>query len=357
MILGKYIRELLEANKRVILAGFGNLEIRTPDENPTPSGSRIDPPGTSVKFDSSFSKDDGLLASAYALGEGMDDDEAQQQVLELIDAIKFALDRGDSYTLPEAGTFLRDEDGKVRFQVAPSWLLEPDQYGLESMDLLELEEEHQEEKTPEKTIEKPKASAKTPDANPKVTPLAPREPKPKPRSWRAVWIVALLLIIVLAVLIVIPTQKDENGERTQGVLNRKPAEEVVNKPETASEDEDPGKAGQESGEQPSDGQDAGGQDAGELSDKPAGEGDATASVKEEVVPHFFVIAGSFSKLRNASDLQDKLNAKGFDAEVMITENRMYRVSVSSYATKAEGERGLAAIKKNPGLESCWLLSN
>lgn len=356
MILGKYIRELLEANKRVILAGFGNLEIRTPDETQSPSGSRIDPPGTSVKFDSSFSKDDGLLASAYALGEGMDDDEALQQVLELIDAIKFALDRGDSYTLPEAGTFVRDEDGKVRFQVDPSWLLEPDHYGLESMDLLELEEEAVEEKTPEKKEEKPKAASTTPQAKPKVTPLAHREPKEKPRKWRAVWIVALLLIIVLAILIVIPTQTDENGERTRSFLSRKPAEEVVDKPETAAGEEESGSTGQQTAEQTAE-QDPNEQDAGEQSEDPVSEGDATESVTEEVVPHYFVIAGSFSKLRNASDLQDKLKAKGFEAEVMITENRMYRVSVSSYATKAEGERGLTEIRKTPGLESCWLLSN
>ena len=74
-------------------------------------------------------------------------------------------------------------------------------------------------------------------------------------------------------------------------------------------------------------------------------------------PAFFIIAGSFSNLGNASDLQDQLKQKGFEAEVMITENRMYRVSVASYLTKAEAEKGLSEIKKRPGLESCWLLSN
>jgi len=344
MILGKYIRELLEANKRVVLAGFGNLEIKTADEIQSPSGSRIDPPGTAVTFDSSFSKDDGLLASAYALGEGMDDDEAQQQVLELIDAIKFALDRGDTYTLPEAGTFVRDDDGKVRFKVDPAWLLEPDQYGLESMDLLELEEETVEEKAPEKAEESPRATGADTKAKAKITPLAPREPKPKTRRWRAVWIVAFLLIIVLAVLILIPTQTDENGERSRGLLNRKASEEVVDQEEAPPEEEGGTVAVEEAGETAEQNQ----------NEEPAPEPEPLV---EEVSPNYFVIAGSFSKLRNASDLQDKLKQKGYDAEVMITENRMYRVSVSSYATKAEGEKGLAEIKRQPGMESCWLLSN
>ncbi|MCK4748307.1 MAG: hypothetical protein KAT15_14755, partial [Bacteroidales bacterium] len=140
MIIGKHIKQLLAEGKRVILPGFGNLEIKESESGATPSGNRIDPPGLSIKFDAGFSKDDGILAAAYATGEGVDAEEAAQRVLELVDAIKFALDKGEAYPLTEAGTFSRDDDGKVRFETDPGWVLEPDQYGLESMDLLELDE-------------------------------------------------------------------------------------------------------------------------------------------------------------------------------------------------------------------------
>ncbi len=73
--------------------------------------------------------------------------------------------------------------------------------------------------------------------------------------------------------------------------------------------------------------------------------------------NFFIIAGSFKHLGNASELQDKLKAMGYQAEVMVTENRMYRVSVASYATRAEAERGLAQIRSVQALNACWLLSN
>jgi cell division septation protein DedD/nucleoid DNA-binding protein len=343
MILGKYIRELLDARKRVILAGFGNLELTSPDEVQSPSGTRIDPPGISVRFDSSYSKDDGVLASAYAEGEGLEHDEAQQRVLELIDAIKFALDRGESYSIPETGSFARDEDGKVRFQVDPAWLLEPDQYGLESMELLELEELAPEEEATE--AEKPKPAsipASSPEPAPKITPLAPPKPKAKPMRWRVVWMVVFLLIIVLAVLIILPPRETENGEKAQRFWNRKAAEEVVDQPTSTPEEEEVA---------------TGEQDAGEAEETPPDTEDREEPAPVEVSDHYFVIAGSFSNLRNASDLQDQLIQKGFDAEVMITENRMYRVSVASFATKAEGQKGLAEIKKKPGLKSCWLLSN
>jgi cell division protein FtsN len=52
-----------------------------------------------------------------------------------------------------------------------------------------------------------------------------------------------------------------------------------------------------------------------------------------------------------------MKARGYTAEVMVTENRMYRVSIASFATRGEAESELARLKSIPGLEACWLLSN
>ncbi len=354
MNLGTYIRALLDFKERVVLAGFGTLEIKSPDLAEPPSGKRIDPPGKSVRFDSSYSKDDGLLASAVAEGEGIDRDEAQQRVLELIDAIKFALDRGTSYTLPGTGTFIRDDDGKVRFQTDPDWLLEPDQFGLEAMELLELEDEHSGEEPSVADTATPAASATaasstptsaTPASEPasKVTPLAPPEPKKRPRKWRVVWVVAALLVVVLVVLILLPTGEDEGGESRLIFWKKKPPVEEVETQgiDVPGEQElSPAQEEEEATETP----------------PPATE-ETEVTAPPEVVDSYFIIAGSFTNLGNASDLQDRLKDRGFEAEVMITENRQYRVSVSSYSSKEEAIKGLAEIKKMPGLESCWLLSN
>jgi cell division septation protein DedD len=332
MIIGKYIRMLLEERKRVILAGFGNLELIVPEGSQKPSGNRLNPPGASVRFNASFSKDDGVLAEAVAAGEVLENEEAQQRVLELVDAIKFSLDKGEDFLLPELGVFLRDTDGKVHFRVDPDWVLEPDQYGLESMDLLELEELPIEEEPAKGTSKKSKAA-------PEVTKLAPPKPKPKSNRWRLVWVVAALLIVVLVVLILIPSGESENGERRR-LFNKKPDLEAVDQESPATDQQEV-----ETEEQVAD-----------------SETETTDTEVDEPLPveetnNFFIIAGSFNKLKNASDLQDKLNSRGFHAEVMITENRMYRVSVASFATKEEAEKKLSQIKSEPGLQSCWLLSN
>ncbi len=332
MIIGKYIRMLLDERKRVILPGFGNLEVVVPEGTQTPSGNWFSPPGTRVRFDKGLSKDDGLLAEAMAAGEELGSDEAQQRVLELVDAIKFALDKGEEYILIEAGSFSRDSEGKIRFLADPDWVLEADQYGLESMDMLELEDLPIEEEEVKETESKPA---------PKVTPLPPPRPKPKPKRWRVIWVVAALLIIVLAVLILIPSEEDGTGEKKR-LFSKKADREVVEQEQGTTEE-----LPVETLEQGSDTETV----------VPEPEPEVEEDLPPEVSNNFYIIAGSFSKLKNASDLQDQLKSRGFNAEVMITENRMYRVSVAAFATKEEAEKELRQIKSEPGLQSAWLLSN
>lgn len=383
MTFGDTIKQLLEERERVILPGFGNLEVKESGGASFPSGKRIDPPGLIIRFDSSYSKDDGLLATRYSQAGGPDREEAEQQILELVDAIRFALDKGESYPLNDAGVFSRDDEGKVYFQPNPLWVLEPDQYGLGSMDLLELvdlpdeedevfnlaseednspvsadkpeaepeavpddgtllelsDEEEVETTAPEEPASKPVAKLVT---NQAPKPLTKRISKPKAPGeethgsgrktglWRIIWIVAGILIVVLAVLLILPPEKESPAEGTdqsqEAPVEQQPVQPVEQDPIVEP-------------------------DQAEI------EEELSPAVESEDEHHFYIIAGSFRNLANASELQDRLKDKSYPAEVMITENRMYRVIVATYATSAEAERDLAELKTQPGLESCWLLVN
>ncbi len=366
MTIGESIKQLLEERKRVILPGFGNLELKESGGGISSSSKRIDPPGLIIRFDSSFSKDDGVLSTAFAEAGGVNKEEAEQQVLELVDAIRFALDKGEPYSLNDAGIFRRDDEGKIHFEPNPSWVLEPDQYGLGSMDLLELEDlpveeveasgissgtnetgqeeesvadagpllelSEEEEIEPEK---KPVAklvtrrSKKPFSAQVSKTAEPQKNEKTKRRLslWRLIWLITGVLIVVLVALLLIPKQPQ------QPVQSEKPAikPEVSDQAAPASEQVKPAMI--------------------ELEPEPE-----PVQVLEQT-NHFFIVAGSFKNLVNASELQDKLKARGYPAELMITENRMYRVSVANYPTIGEAERNLTRIKSEPGMESCWLLSN
>ncbi len=395
MTIGESIKQLLEERKRVILPGFGNLKIKESGGSISSSSKRIDPPGLIISFDGSFSKDDGLLATAFAEAAGLNKEETEQQVLELVDAIRFALDKGEAYPLDTTGIFRRDDEGKIHFQPDASWTLEPDQYGLGSMDLFELEDLPEDEAVPEKAPESEEIETETvldagpllelseeedieevgistekpaekPAEKPTEKPSEKTAPKPvaklvtkqsskahskkvpqaakaqsngetKHRSglWRIIWIVTGILILVLVVLLLIPNDEaDPTGEKN-------PSQQPVqtDMPKTVSEDTDQSAPTLENMNP----------DASELDPEP--------DPVDEQARDFLIIAGSFRNLANASELQDKLKARGYPAEVMITENRMYRVSVATYSTSAEAERALPGLKAEPGLESCWLLSN
>lgn len=326
MIIGKYIRQLLNDSKRVVFPGFGNLEVKEVKGTVSQTGGKINPPGLTVKFDSGFSKDDGLLAATMVYGEGMKQEDADQRVLELIDAIKFALDKGEPFLLHETGTFLKDDNGKIHFQTVSDWVLEPDHYGLESLDLLELEELPKEETDRE---------AKVVQKAPPRAPVKAHEPRPSGRSvqinnrWKAIYIVTGTLIVILAVLIFIPKKKPPIEAIQQSVQYQE---------ENTAKEAPPGP--QENQTQAVEAQPK------ELEPDPA-----------VATPNFYIIAGSFKHLQNASEMQDQLKTRGYKSEVLITENRMYRVTVASYATEAEAEKVLSGMKSEPGLKSAWVLSN
>ena len=327
MIIGKYIRQLLNDSKRVVFPGFGNLEVKEVKGAVSQTGGKINPPGLTVKFDSGFSKDDGLLASTMVYGEGMKQEDADQRVLELIDAIKFALDKGEPFMLHETGTFLKDDNGKVHFQTVSDWVLEPDHYGLESLDLLELEELPKEETSRETHVA---------EKAPPVAPVKAHEPQPSGRRvrinnrWKAIYIVTGTLIVILMALIFIPKKRppieaiQQNGQYQE---------------ENTAEETHPGSQ-EENQTQPVEAQ------------PEEQEPDPVAAT-----PNFYIIAGSFKHLQNASEMQDQLKARGYKSEILITENRMYRVTVASYTSEAEAENVLSGLKSEPGLNSAWILSN
>lgn len=337
MDLSKIIKQLLQDREIVILSGFGNLVMKDSGPEIFAAGSKLAPPGLSIKFDASFSKDDRQLSALYASEADIPIEEAEQQVLEFIDEIRFALDKGETYEVPQVGTFFRDDDQKVRFEIDPSWIIDPEQYGLDSLDLLELEEE---------PIEEIKEGIKETDFQ-LVTDPIPAAPAPAPSShkpvkkWRIIWIIAASLILILILIIVIPVNDDgKRGLRfsREGIILQQTNTEKEVAPVTSEISEETESIFEE----------------------------AQAEVVEEeiiiketpvVQNKYFIIAGSFSRLSNASDLQDRLKSEGFSSEIIITENKMYRVSLNSYPTKIEALQELRNLKSADKFKSCWLLTN
>ncbi len=347
--LGKYIRQILSRQEPVILPGFGSLNISEGKGTRGVSGT-IEPPGPVIRFDATHPKGDGKLAAEYAAGENIDPEEARQQVLELVDAIKFKLDKGEKYTLDLVGTFTRDDDNRIHFRKDPNWVIDPELFGLAELDLLELENEEEQEEEKEK--EPVSSVAPEPKHQPMADKGAPvtgnrskRNTIPAARAtrkpvnkWKLIWIIVGSLIVVLILILMIPAGngiefgKDGMVLRDDSTGSEGP---VVDKSESRE-----------------------GEHQEELTSTSANEdGKETSEETQDVrVNNFFIIAGSFSNLANATELKVTLEAKGFPAEIIITENRMYRVSIQSYPTKEEAVNDLQRVRSGSGVSGAWVLT-
>jgi hypothetical protein len=339
---GKYIRQILSKQEPVIFPGFGSLIIKEGKGVKSEAG-KIDPPGAIILFDSTHPRDDSKLASEYASGENIDVEEAGQQLLELVDAIKFKLDKGEAYDLTLVGKFTRDDDNRIHFQKDQNWVIDPELFGLGSLDLLELDAEDApisdiptEKLTSErKQVQSEKGKAKT-ELHETKKPLAKSNRKPV-HKWKIIWIVIASLIAVLVLILLIPAGDEGSAIEfgKDGIVIRNTDTEKI--PTRTEEQQDTKTQAEE----------------GVVDDK-----------KTEKVPvpvdvpvsenKFFVIAGSFQNLQNATELLDQLKTNGYPAEIIYTENRMYRVSVKSFPTKESAVNSLPSIKASQGLDKVWV---
>ena len=406
--LGTYIRQLLSNREQVILPGFGSLVV-TEGRGVAGDKGKIEPPVPVVKFDPTHPKGDGKLAGAYAAGEGIDPEEARQQVLELVDAIKFRLDKGEKYKLDQVGVFSRDDDNRILFSKDPDWLIDPDAFGLETLDILELESEDaggtdatgrkevpgrkeaggvkhdvdQEQPGEEKYVEGERPAGGDYEIEGEKQSRGEKEPEGgverqvaeggtgkritaserersgvtaggsvkrverKPvNKWKIIWIVVGSLIAVLVLILLIPTGNGVEFGRDGIVIRDRQEAEGAEEHAPAVEKglkEEEGWPADEPVAEP-------GPVRRPAADEPGDQPEATTGHK------YFIIAGSFQSLQNATELMNELKAAGFPAEMIITENRMYRVSVKSYADRDQAIRELPRIKAESGMEGAWVMA-
>ncbi|MCF8345771.1 MAG: SPOR domain-containing protein [Bacteroidales bacterium] len=329
--LGKYIREILLRREPVVFPGFGSLVV-IEGKGVAGEDGRIDPPGPVIRFDPTHPRGDGKLAVEYATGEGIDPEEARQQVLELVDAIKFKLDKGEKFVLEQVGTFSRDDDNKIHFRKELDWQLDPDVFGLDSLDILELENDEGGDFQPEETATpEPVVAEVREGSEDEPSPDGQRKPVNK---WKIIWIVTGSLIVVLLLILLIPAGNGIEFDK-EGI--------IIRDMELRADDIPTGPAKLEKGDE----RVAEEQEETVLPEEPA----------ETALPNrHFIIAGSFQNLSNATELKDQLSASGFPSEIIFSDNRMYRVSIRSYATREAAEEDLRAIRSASGIGSAWVLS-
>ncbi|MGQ1890183.1 SPOR domain-containing protein [Thermophagus sp. OGC60D27] len=103
----QYLLELIRENNRVILPDFGAFIISRDA-------------GATVLFNNFLTFNDGLVINYLSDKEGIESDEASKRVAEFVGKIKQELDENGEYTLQKIGSFIKDQNGILRFTQDPA---------------------------------------------------------------------------------------------------------------------------------------------------------------------------------------------------------------------------------------------
>jgi cell division protein FtsN len=68
-----------------------------------------------------------------------------------------------------------------------------------------------------------------------------------------------------------------------------------------------------------------------------------------------VIAGSFSNLTNAENMQSEFQKSGFTSSILPISNGMYRVSVKSFADENQAIQEIEKLRTDTGNSALWVL--
>lgn len=100
----------------------------------------IFPPCRTVGFNASLTHSDGLLTSSIARGNGITYDNASALIADEVNAMRHALESGESITFGRLGSFSRNDESSIVFEPATATNIAPDYTGLIAVKAVDLAE-------------------------------------------------------------------------------------------------------------------------------------------------------------------------------------------------------------------------
>jgi nucleoid DNA-binding protein len=386
-----YIADALTFRKKVYFPGLGTLKIVRHDAD-IDEGSFV-PPNSKLVFSAGETlPDDEFLQNKISEGEEISKEEANQRILEYIDEIKFAFNKGEEYEIPGVCKLRMDEDNNIQLTQDPEFLPDPTEFGLESFELEGFEDEgkgdygndveqdngqkseriemaldgdpdmHKFEETyirrkqAEQEQEEPVFKPPQPPETPPTYPGVGSGEKGKSNR-NTIWIISGSIVVILAALILIPLKTSLFNESINFDDIFGGSDEMeVNDDFSDVEDEDfnfdemvnemerdiDSATRMENALAPTEGYE-------ETIEEPSIE-----PVKEYVEYH--IIAGSFRDLDNAQDLQKELTLLGYPSLIIEPGNGIYRVSAISFKDKVTALNELVKFRESTGLSTAWLMN-
>jgi hypothetical protein len=329
---GNHLKNLLYLYDCIIVPGLGGFVARYYPARLDGLRRKVKPPTKEFFFDDSLVKDGDILVSFISRVKGIEMIEARQIVERFASETKDIVKQGDRAELPGLGWFYKGAKGRIQFEFELVNNFHPETAGLPELNLPEF---HKSEKT---------VMSETTEEN---TPVAK---KPTPLRHLA-WMVPLIIFASALVWIAgnwdsVKKQKFVSDilykiQSGKGARQNLPPTITLGVPDSAS-----------------------------LVEQAI---DTISSMKNALIPgsgkekniatdkyancsRFYIIAGSFKRMKNADELSKQLTLEGYKTEILSSADGMYRVSVMVFMNRPQALKILDKIKAEGKLRNVWLLS-
>ena len=122
--------ELLLRHNCVVVPGFGGFVAKQISAQIDFEKGLVNPPKKELLFNRFLLTDDGLFLAEYSRRNGLFYEEAKNKLQVFTDQLLLALRTGEPVKIPKIGTFVRQQDGQIRFDQDRFFNLLLSSYGL-----------------------------------------------------------------------------------------------------------------------------------------------------------------------------------------------------------------------------------
>jgi hypothetical protein len=330
-----YIKELLFTNQGVIIPGLGGFVSEYEPAAFDVNENSFIPPSKRISFNTTYSYHDNLLIEFISKKENIDKQKSIKDLEDFVKDLKARLKKGENIDFPEIGSLTQNEKEEIIFKQDTKSNLLSDSFGL--------------------------TSVKTKPIVPQQAKVAETKPVKQKKSFKKLIIIGASTLVFLSFVTL--SWFFTEGFTDFGLISSN--EETLIEPnnniliKTLEENLDSiAKADSvkalinQSIDENTDKKDALFYTEPEKPALPTGEETPKPKYSE-----FHIIAGSFKKLENAEVFSSKLKDKGYNPEIIRSEENLIRIAIFSFTDETEALTKLYSLRESSDIKSVWILKS
>ncbi len=320
----EYIKELLFTSQGVIVPGFGGFVSEYEPAAFDVNENKFLPPSKKIKFNPDYSYADALLVEFIMKKEKADKKSVEYALEEFVKDTKYKLNQGKIIHFPEIGNLAQNTKGKISFSQSKDTNLLTDSFGLKSI--------------------------KTNRPAPEVTHKTVKHPRPL----KKIILISSSVILFIAVCLTGWYYTDgfshfrirSDAEKNETENAAKNLKEITEKNLDSIAKADSIKALiVHSIDDNTDKKDA------LFYEEPENK------ISKSPYSAFHIIAGSFKRIENAEKFAQQLKAKGYDPQIIKSDEHLIRISIYSYTNETEALKMLYKLRESSEIKSVWILKS